>query len=476
MNKIELQNRIKVEAARRKFYYYCQALHPDFYMPHRTYLKTLCDTLEEFMEDEEKKVLFLSMPPQHGKSFTVGNFEGYLLGKNPKLRIITGSYNEFVSTKLSKAVRDEIMTEKIDPSSIVYSDIFPTRIKKGSAKARSWQTNLSQMPNYLSTSPRGTATSFGADLMIIDDLVKDAYEAMNERILEEHWSWFSDTMLSRLTGPKKLIIIGTRWSTRDIIGRYKAKLDEIGKEYVEVKLKLYDEETGETLCKEFFSREEYFERKQMQSNEIFMANYQQEPIDMKNQLYNKGFKTYDPRLLTTGYIDKEGREIKPITLNQVLSYTDTADTGNDYLTTIIFGEYNRQLYVLDVIYTQSRMEETEPIVAHKINKLESTWNEVESNNGGEGFARNVRRILENDFNNYYCKIHPFHQYKNKMARILSEAPTVQRVVNFPEDWGKRWKNFSEDIVGFKTEKNLHDDCADALTGVVELARHKKLID
>lgn len=51
-----------------------------------------------------------------------------------------------------------------------------------------WSLTGSHM-NYLATSPKGTATGFGASLLIIDDLIKSALEAHNTTMLEEQWQW-----------------------------------------------------------------------------------------------------------------------------------------------------------------------------------------------------------------------------------------------------------------------------------------------
>ena len=52
--------------------------------------------------------------------------------------------------------------------------------------------------NYLATAPGGTATGFGCSLMIIDDLIKNKEEAYNANVLDKHWEWYAQTMLSRL--------------------------------------------------------------------------------------------------------------------------------------------------------------------------------------------------------------------------------------------------------------------------------------
>jgi hypothetical protein len=103
----------------------------------------------------------------------------------------------------------------------VYSDIFPnTKIKYGEASAKLWALEGQEEKSYLATSPTGTSTGLGADIVIIDDLIKNAEEAYNELTLEKHWSWFTNTILSRLEGNDwKVIIVMTRWSENDLAGR-----------------------------------------------------------------------------------------------------------------------------------------------------------------------------------------------------------------------------------------------------------------
>ena len=72
---------------------------------------------------------------------------------------------------------------------------------------------------YLATAPGGTATGFGCSLMIIDDLIKNAEEAYNANVLDKHWGWYAQTMLSRLEEGGKIIIIMTRWVSGDLAGR-----------------------------------------------------------------------------------------------------------------------------------------------------------------------------------------------------------------------------------------------------------------
>ena len=443
----ELKKQARLELARRDFFEYCKLTASDFYKEERSFLKDLCYQLQDFYNSDEK-VCVINMPPRHGKSRTAGKFVEWILGTNPNEKIMTGSYNEDLSSSFAKSVRDTIASEKTE-GVIVYNDIFPnTKIKDGEATQKKWALAGSKVSNYLATSPTGTATGFGCTIMIIDDLIKNAKEAYNENTLKNHIDWFNNTMLSRTENGFKLIIIMTRWSSNDLAG-------DILENYSNVRHINYKavREDGSMLCKEVLSKEDYEFKTKNMNKDIVYANYQQEPIDVKNRLYTT-FKTYE--------------KLPPA--HYVMNYTDTADEGDDYLCSIDYQMYNNEYYILDVIYTQEPMEVTEPAVAKMLTKDNVGNANIESNNGGRGFARNVQKELK-QLKNTHTKVNWFHQGENKIARILSNSTGVMNNIYFPINWEDRWPEFAKHLKHYvRTGKNEHDDAEDCLTGVYEHPR------
>ncbi|WP_331667867.1 phage terminase large subunit [Blautia producta] len=448
----------KIELARREFFFYCNLKAPDFYKPDRKYLVDLCNEFQEFLESDDK-VMIVNEPPRHGKSRTVGNLVEWILGRDNTKKVMTGSYNETLSTTFSKNVRNSIQEQKADRYKPVFSDVFPsTRIKRGDGAMNLWSLE-GGYNNYLATSPTGTATGFGADIMIIDDLIKTADEAHNETVKEKHWSWFTDTMLSRLEEGGKIIIIMTRWASDDLAGRALEHYQERGAKVRHITMKaLLDKDTHKMLCPEILSYESYQDKVAAMGEDIASANYQQEPIDLKGRLYTS-FKTYD-RLP----VDEQGNSL----FDGIYSYTDTADEGADYLCTIIWGVYMREAYVLDVYYTQAGMEITEPETAKRFKEWKVNMARIESNNGGSGFARNVKRISEEELRNLETVIRWFHQSKNKKARILSNATWVMAHVLYPQNWKHKWPEYYAAMARYQRDgENKHDDAQDCTTGVAE---------
>ena len=451
INNDEIRKQARLELARREFFFYCHLKAPDFYKYDRAFLVDLCNDLQEFMENEDE-VLILNLPPRHGKSRTVGNLVEWLLGRDPKTKIMTGSYNEMLSTTFSKNVRNSIQEEKADAEKIIYNDIFPgIKIKHGDGAMNLWSLE-GGYNNYLATSPGGTATGFGCSLMIIDDLIKNSEEAFNENVLEKQWDWFTQTMLSRLEEGGKTIIIMTRWASGDLAGRALKHYAEEGKRVKHITMKAVQED-GSMLCDEILSHKSYLSKARAMGPEIASANYQQEPIDLKGRLYSS-IKTYE--------------KLPTDLFTSIRNYTDTADTGSDYLCSINYGVYEKEAYILNVIYTKEPMEITESAVAKMQFENNVSIADIESNNGGRGFARAVERILKEKYTSNRTRISWFHQSKNKQARILSNATWVMDHIYFPKNWVDRWPEFAKAILTYQKEgKNKYDDGPDALTGVAE---------
>ena len=438
----------KIELSKRFFFDYCNLMMPKFYKRDRKYLLEVCNEFQSFLNDDEHDVLVLNMPPRHGKSLTLSKFVEWVLGNDHTKKIMTGSYNETLSTVFAKNVRDTIQENKADITRVVYSDVFDAKIKYGDAKMNLWSLE-DGYNNYLATSPTGTATGFGADIIIIDDVIKNAEEANNAMVLDKHWDWFVNTMLSRLESGGKIIINMTRWHSEDLAGRALRELPKTGYRVKHINFRAHDEKTDTMLCEEVLSLMDYKRKVLTMGSDIASANYQQKPIDIKGRLYGE-FKTYNTR--------SEYRKI--------WHYCDTADTGKDYLCSIVWGETSEGFMdVLDVIYTQKPMEYTETAVADQLvnNKVNSS--RIERNNGGRSFARSVRDKIQGKVS---CSIDDFYQSTNKESRIYSNSHWIEQYVRFPSDWRTRFPEYYQAMTTYqKTGKNKHDDAPDATTGIAE---------
>lgn len=446
----------KIALARKSFWDYCRLFAPDFYKDDRTYLRYVCDALQGFYEGEEE-LLIWAAPPRHGKSRTATNLTQWVFGKYVNDKVVSGSYNETLSTVSSKTVRNKIQEIPAD-GGIVYHEVFPnTRIKRGDAAANLWGLEGNETNSYLATSPNGTVTGFGADLIIVDDLIKNEYEARNASIKEAHWRWFNDTMMSRREGKRKVIIIMTRWATDDLAGKLIEDCEKRGKKYIYIKNEVRKD--GKMLCDEILNSEQFDAiLNSDMGRDIVEANYNQSPVDMVGRLYTE-LKEYDEA---------------PENIQSVDAYYDTADQGDDYLCGLIYDVKDADAFTKHVQYTQEPMEQTEDEAARLLTVFDVNTCRIESNNGGRGWGRNVKRIAKEKYGNTKTRFIFFTQSKNKESRILTGCTGVMNRVHFPKGWQVAFPEYARDMKRYqRTGKNAHDDAQDATTGVYEYLPNKR---
>jgi len=480
----------EVERCRVSFWRFCRNDDPDFYTPRNWHLHLICETLQALYERRLTKAWFRqkceelapvwytesvkwdrlkdglvytslmqNLPPRVGKSRTLTNFCKWVLGKLKSNRIITCSYNDDLAQSFSRYTRDGITEKKNLPSQIVYSDIFPnSRIKAGNASFQEWAIE-GEFFSYKGAGVGGSITGKGANITIVDDPVKDAEVAFNEAALDKIWLWYTGTFLSRLEDGESGgidIVNMTRWAKGDPCGRILDGPD--ADQWFILNMEAYYEEPDQMLCPSILSRTKYDSLSRLMDESIFHANYQV-PLDLKGVLY-KQFKLYDQLPA-----DADGVSL----VEKIISYTDTADEGSDYLCCLIAALYQKQLYLLDVLYTKAGMEITEIETAKILADNSTTEATIESNNGGRGFARNVERNLWEKHQTRKPAITWFHQSKNKVSRILVGSTYVMNNLYFPRNWKDRWPEYYKAMATYQREgKNKNDDAPDATTGLVEL--------
>jgi predicted phage terminase large subunit-like protein len=184
---------------------------------------------------------------------------------------------------------------------------------------------------------------------------------------------------------------------------------------------------------------------------VFERQHLQRPMPVEGRLY-KTFKTY---------------EVLPPDAVVKKCVIDTADTGNDYLCSIVYIATRTACYLVDVYYDNRGMEVTEIQTASQLTANQVRTCKVESNNGGRGFARNIERICREQ-NNQLTKIEWFHQKDNKHNRIFTRAAEVQNMIYYPAGWESKWSKFASAVKSYAAQgKNAHDDAPDCLTLIIE---------
>ena len=431
---------------------------------HRTYYRVL-----EAFADGRIRRLMISMPPQHGKSVGATTLlPAYLLGLDPDLRIAIASYSASLASKFNRRVQRIL-------ESAEYGELFPaTTIKRGAKPANYVRTAdeveiVGHEGSLLSVGREGSLTGNRVDCFLLDDLYKDAMEANSPLIRENCWEWYTSVVRTRMHNASRELMVFTRWHEEDLIGMLRRRervvelhawsdLDRVpaggwlALDFEALKTAAPTEidprAAGEALWPARHDAA-LLRAKRALDPLRFECMYQGRPSVREGLLYGDQFVEYDTL---------------PREIVRRANYTDTADTGDDYLCSISYAvDADGAIYVVDLVYSREGMEVTEGLVADLLLRSDTRTAAVESNNGGRGFARAVQRLAP------AVRVEWFHQSANKEARILSNSATVLHTLRMPRGWNLRWPELYAHLTTYrrKFRANRWHDAADVLTGIVE---------
>lgn len=419
--------------------------------------RMICDKLNGVLQGKIKR-LIINIAPRYSKTeMAVKNFIAMGLAINPAAKFIHLSYSGLLALDNSVAVKNII-------NSAEYQELFDVKIGRSSDTKARWDTYNGG--GVYATSSLGQVTGFGAGsvgnedgswqfggAIIIDDPIKPD-NALNDNAREDVNQHFETTIRNRVNSrDTPIIVIMQRLHEHDLCG-YLQEIEPDEWDVLSIPCIYYDEEGQEQPLWPFKHNLEELRKIELANQYVFDTQYMQNPKPLEGLMYST-LRTYDTLPMEPG-IRK--------------NYTDTADTGSDYLCSICYYETKMGMYITDILYTDKPMEYTEPKTAEMLLINQTALARIESNNGGRGFARNVERNVRYSGGAVANKMRfaTFTQTKNKNVRIFSHSNEVQNLIYFPTGWEHRWPQFARAVKGYrKVGRNAHDDAADVLTGMVE---------
>ena len=435
------------------------------------------EVLTRFAMGEIKK-LMITMPPQHGKSEgATRRLPAFVLGQDPDKRIAIVSYNAIKARKFNRELQ-RIMDDDH------YYELFPQTLLAGQA---SYQEQGRRSRNYARNSDEceivgyqgsfktigvgGSLTGEPVDMLIMDDLYKDASSAWSPVIRQNVADWYDTVASTRLHNDSQQLLVFTRWHMEDLAGRLleqEGVYDPIENpqgwllvSFPAIQNRPPSEQDpraeGEPLWPERHSLEKLLEIKG-RSPTVFESLYQQNPQPSQGLMYEE----------FNCYTDLPSRSYS-------VAYIDAADSGADYLCALFYKEAEDGNYITDVLYTKDPMEVTETTLTYMLQQHQVERCHIESNNGGNLFVSNLQQRSW-DTGNRLTRFNPFHQNQNKTARIFAASASVQKLIKMPLDWKKRFPKFARDLTGYlRVGTNAHDDAPDALTGSIECRQPPKRV-
>jgi len=181
------------------------------------------DIGQKFNDLAEGKInrLIVNMPPRHTKSEFASYFlPAWMIGKNPNLKIIQATHTAELAIDFGRKTKNLIDQNQ-------YQEMFPTRLQEDSQAAGRWKTE--QGGEYFAAGVGGAITGRGADLLIIDDPHKEQDLKGDGSAFDKAWNWYMSGPRQRLQPGGKIVLVMTRWSTKDLTGKLmQAMTDDSG--------------------------------------------------------------------------------------------------------------------------------------------------------------------------------------------------------------------------------------------------------
>jgi len=171
--------------------------------------KIVAEKFNQLAEGKLKR-LIINMPPRHTKSeFASFLLPAWMVGRNPKLKIIQSTNTTELSVRFGRKAKGLIDSEE-------YQQIFKTRLREDSQAAGKWETQGGG--EYYAAGVGSAITGRGADLLIIDDPHSEQ-DAMNKEAMDRAYEWYTSGPRQRLQPGGAIVLVMTRWSTKDLTGR-----------------------------------------------------------------------------------------------------------------------------------------------------------------------------------------------------------------------------------------------------------------
>ena len=270
------------------------------------------------------KRLIINMPPRHTKSeFASYLLPAWMIGKNPKLKIIQATHTADLAIDFGRKTKNLVDEQN-------YRDLFDTRLQEDSQAAGKWKTE--QGGEYFAAGVGGAITGRGADLLIIDDPHKEQDVRADGKAFEKAMNWYTAGPRQRLQPGGAIVIVMTRWSTKDLTGQLLKSQSEEGSdqwEVVELPALLPD---GKPVWPEYWTAEELLKTKSSIPVSNWLSQYMQQPTAEEGAIIKRDWwqdweQKYPPRL------------------NYIVMSLDTAFTKSttaDYSAVTMWGVFNTE--------------------------------------------------------------------------------------------------------------------------------------
>ena len=440
-----------------------RAPEKQFYLPRRKQLLKCADAIQG-LEDGKYHTVGISLAPGVGKT-TLAEFGlAWTSGRNPFLPNLVGSHN----TAFLTGMYGEMLRIFDEHGEYKWGDVFPglTVVNTNAKdlmigigydksddmrfKTLQWGSLFSQLAGRVRA----------ANWMYLDDPVDGIETAMNRERLDKLWQTVYTDFFQRAIGNRvKRLVIGTRWSLADPLGRLEDYYsDDPGALFIrEPVLDENDESRFDYPYGLGYTTHDLLKQRDIMDEPSWLAIYQQQPIEREGQLY-------DPSELRR-YFDLPEKEP-----DSVLALCDTKEQGADYCVCPVFYQYGTDFYMDTVICDNGKVENVQERVAQLLVDRKVKMCRIESNRGGTIFAQNIQKRVKELGG--MTSITTKWTQSNKETRIQVNSAMVKAHVLFLDEqasgYSKEYRTAMTQLTTYSmVGKNKNDDVPDALAMFVD---------
>ena len=418
--------------------------------------KDMADAFERVANGSLKR-LIINMPPRHTKSeFASYLFPAWFLGKFPQKKIIQTAHTAELAVGFGRKVRNLVNMQE-------YQDIFPTKLSSDSKAAGRWNTDKGG--DYFAIGVGGAVTGKGADVLIIDDPHSEQ-EAMqgNPEVYDRVYEWYSSGPRQRLQPGGAIVLVMTRWNTKDLTGALlkaqgETKADKW--ELIEFPAIL---PSGKPVWPEFWKLEELEGVKSSISLQKWNAQWMQNPTSeegaiIKREWWQKWEHDYIPPLqhviqsYDTAFMKKETADYSAITTWGV--FYNNEDSGP-------------QLILLDAIKDRFEFPELRRIAYQQYQYWQPETVLVEAKASGLPLTYELRKMGIPVINYTPSRGNDKHTRVNAVAPLFESG----------QIWAPVDKEFAQEVIEecAAFPYGDHDDLVDSMTQAVMRFRQGGFID
>ena len=426
-----------------------------FYQPRRKQLLPLARALQR-LEERKTHLLCISMPPGTGKTTLAEFFLTWTGGKHPEMPNIIGSH----SNSFLRGVYDEVQRIVGRRSEYLWQKVFPeTRLVGTNAKDLMLDLGTRKRFSTFEFSSIGSGNAGkirAANILYVDDLVDGIETALNKDRLDKIWQQYNTDYRQRMIGDCACLVIMTRWSVHDPIGKLQDvyENDPSAEFIVCPALNEQDESNFDYPYGLGFTTEFYIEQRELMDSVSWKCLYEQTPVEREGQLY-------PPDQLQRYFELPEGEP------DAIIGVCDTKTTGSDFCSMPIAFQYGNKFYIEDVLFENYAPNIVETNLVAKICQWNPHMIRFESNVAGGKLASDIQKAVREK--ECRTKIETKWTQANKETKILMESHWVIEHCIFKDEsvlHGDEWREyrkFLQALTSYSLEgKNKHDDAPDSM--------------